>query len=94
MCRNYRCRTGEIDLVARDGEVLVFVEVKARRGRTFGSPEEAVNLGKQRRLRRLAACYLAEHRITDGQAVRFDVVAVEIAPTGRVERVELLRDAF
>jgi putative endonuclease len=79
--RRYRTRLGEIDLIARDGEWLVFVEVKCRRGTDKGHPLEAVDARKQRRLIRLAEAYLAEprRRSRSSQAsprIRFDVVAV------------------
>ncbi|MGI5178330.1 YraN family protein [Dactylosporangium sp. CA-152071] len=74
--RNWRCPSGEIDVVARDGPVLVFVEVKTRRGAKFGAPAEAVSADKARRVRRLAARWLATHGADDRRQVRFDVVAV------------------
>ena len=72
--RNWRCRDGELDLVARRGRELVFVEVKARRTDRFGTPAEAVTPHKQRRLRRLAGCYV-EATGARG-ALRFDVVSI------------------
>jgi len=73
--RNWRCRTGEIDLVCARGTTLVVCEVKARSGTAHGHPLEAVTAPKQRRLRRLATAYLRQQgkRWTD---VRFDVVSV------------------
>jgi putative endonuclease len=75
--RNWRCRIGEIDVIATRGDTIVFCEVKARRGAGFGGAVAAVDHTKQRRLRRLAAMWLAEHR-DDGphRHVRFDVVAI------------------
>ena len=75
--RNWRCALGEIDIVAWDGETLVFVEVKARAGRSAGSPEEAVTGAKQRRLVGLARAYLGKRR-GEPPPSRFDVVAVEL----------------
>jgi putative endonuclease len=72
--RNVRTRHGEIDLVARDGEVVCFVEVRSRRDARYGSPDERVGPEKQDRLRRLAEAYLAKRQI-DAPA-RFDVAAV------------------
>jgi len=60
--RNWRCDQGEIDIVAMDGTCLVIVEVKTRRSLAFGSPVEAVSAVKAARLRRLAGCWLADHR--------------------------------
>src|SRR5450755_1272226 len=73
--RNWRVRDGEIDLVARRGRTIVFCEVKTRSSDRFGSPAEAVTATKQRRLRTLAAKWLAEHPERHGE-VRFDVASV------------------
>jgi len=86
IARNWRCRLGEIDIVARDCDVLAFVEVKARSGDGFGGPEGAVGRAKQRRLIRTALAFL---QTTDCELpARFDVVAV------RPDGVRLYRDAF
>ncbi|HET8681690.1 MAG TPA: YraN family protein [Micromonosporaceae bacterium] len=90
--RNWRCRAGEIDIIARDGDVLVFVEVKTRRGDAFGSPADAVNPRKTARLRQLAAQWLAVSGLRPRE-VRFDVVSVLRRRTGD-PRVEHLRGAF
>ncbi len=74
--RNWRCRYGELDLVAVDGEVLVFVEVKTRSSVAYGDPAEAVHPAKAARLRRLALYWLAEHTDRYWPELRFDVVAV------------------
>ncbi|MFA4082551.1 YraN family protein [Mycobacteroides salmoniphilum] len=76
--RNWRCRYGELDIIAADGEVLVFVEVKTRTGRAFGTPAEAVTHTKLRRLRRLAGIWLAAQ---DGSwpAVRIDVIEIRLS---------------
>ena len=85
--RNWRCRTGEIDLVARRARELVFCEVKTRSGDRYGRPFEAVGRAKQLRIRRLAAEWLRSRRPVGGAAydVRFDVASVV---AGRVEIVE------
>jgi putative endonuclease len=90
--RNWRCREGELDIVAREGDALVFCEVKTRRGTGFGHPVEAVTPGKQRRLRTLAHRWLADH---DERApeLRFDVVGVLVRPH-RPALVTHLRAAF
>jgi putative endonuclease len=90
--RNWRCRSGEIDLILRDGSDLVFCEVKTRRGDRFGTPAEAVDATKARRLRRLAAQWLAQAGLRP-HTVRFDVVSVLPQPAGAA-RVEHLRGAF
>ena len=73
--RNWRCAHGELDLVARDGDCLVFCEVKTRRSVRFGDPVEAITPTKAARLRRLAAAWLREHEVHAGR-IRIDVVGV------------------
>ncbi|HFC96911.1 MAG TPA: YraN family protein [Thermosulfurimonas dismutans] len=76
--RNWRTRFGEIDLIAEKADTLVFVEVKARRGRGKGLPEEAVTQAKKRKLLTLARAYLSSYR-GKARRVRFDVLALEMA---------------
>lgn len=90
--RNVRFREGEIDLVCRDGDVWVFVEVKCRRAAWGDAPGAAVSWWKQRRLTRLAAHYLKWRRLGDVRC-RFDVVAVSIADDG-VGTIRHIRAAF
>lgn len=90
--RNWRCRDGEIDLVARDGEVVVFVEVKTRRGREFGAPEEALTSRKAQKLMHLGQLYMAEHEMDDVNW-RIDLVAVELDGRGRLLRCDHIPDA-
>jgi putative endonuclease len=90
--RNWRCPSGELDIVARDGPVLVFVEVKTRRSGRFGVPAEAVGADKARRLRRLAARWLAAHAAGDRREIRFDVVSVLLGSD--TVGVEHLRGVF
>lgn len=86
--RNWRCREGELDVVARGDGMLVFCEVKTRRSERFGSPVEAVSSAKARRLRRLAWAWLAE-RGRRGENFRIDVVGV-LCPPGEAPRVQHL----
>lgn len=90
--RNWRCADGELDIVARDGGVLVVCEVKTRSGLGFGSPLEAVTAAKAARLRRLAARWLSEHRGFQGgfDNIRFDVVGV-LACGDAAPRIEHIR---
>ncbi len=74
--QNYRIRQSEIDIIALQGEVLVFVEVKYRKNGACGAPAEAVNLAKQRRISRAAAQYLAAHGIWERISCRFDVIEI------------------
>lgn len=90
--QNWRCRQGELDIVGREGDVLVFCEVKTRSSMQFGLPAEAVGPEKAGRIRRLAAAWLAERRPAYGE-LRFDVVSVVRSPQG-VALVEHLRGAF
>lgn len=76
LARRYRTRYGEIDLIVRRAEVLVFVEVKARRGLGFGRPQDAVDRRKLRTMRRIAASFLADVRVPGIGSYRFDVVGV------------------
>jgi putative endonuclease len=76
LARRYRTRHGEIDIVARDGDVIVFVEVKAKESAEFGSASEAVTARKQRRVISMAVDYLARNRLTT-KPCRFDVVAID-----------------
>jgi putative endonuclease len=93
LARNVRTRFGEIDLVARSGGLVVFVEVKTRTGQGFGHPSEAVVARKQHRLAQLAARFLQAHGL-DRCPVRFDAVAVLLGPSGRVLAIEHTPDAF
>jgi len=88
---NYRSRWGEVDIVARDGPTLVFVEVKARRSTAFGSALEALTVGKARRLVATAHEYLAEHALD--APWRVDLVAIDPSPHPGRARVTLLRNA-
>jgi putative endonuclease len=101
--RNWRCRDGEVDIIALDGDVLVMCEVKTRRGVGFGTPLDAVTPAKAARLRRLALRWLADQRTGAVPAaaeefaryteVRFDVVSV-LRPLSGATSVEHLRGAF
>ena len=73
--RNYRYGHGEIDIIARDGETLVFIEVKTRKNLQYGMPEYAVTQTKQRQIKKIAEAYLYENNITDTDC-RMDVVAI------------------
>jgi putative endonuclease len=91
VARRWRQRSGEIDIIAKDGPTTVFVEVKARDGDAFGGGSDAVTARKQRRLAQLALLYLAQHRLLDTPC-RFDVVAVAIDQTPPT--VEVFQNAF
>jgi putative endonuclease len=92
LSRNWRCRDGEVDLVATDGQRLVVCEVKTRSGTGYGEPSESVTPAKAARIRRVAAAWLRSYRVSWCE-VRFDVVAVLCPPEGPVT-VEHLQGAF
>ncbi|HKQ29949.1 MAG TPA: YraN family protein [Burkholderiales bacterium] len=92
IARNYRSRFGEIDLVMRDGESLVFVEVRRRSSEYFGTPAETVGSRKQQRLRATAEHYLQHHPAESQNPCRFDIVA--ITDDRGAAKIEWLRDAF
>ena len=89
--KNYVCKMGEMDIIAREKDTLVFVEVKTRTSTLFGPPQLAVNSSKQKQLSKVALNYLNEKRLKDVKA-RFDVVAILLGQKG--EEIELIRDAF
>ena len=91
LARRYRRRRGEIDIIARDGATLVFVEVKARDSHEFGDASEAVTALKQRRMTELARDYLMRNRLTDCPC-RFDVVSIHF--DAGVAVLELFQNAF
>jgi len=88
---NYRCPLGEIDLVARDGDTLVFVEIKTRRNQPSSLAKEAVHKRKQAQLSKAALAYM-KHKNLWGSKARFDVVAIGMSD-GKKE-VEIIQDAF
>ncbi len=92
VARNARTEEGEIDLVTRLGEQWVFVEVRTRRGRRFGTPEESITPRKQARMIRSARAFLAG-RVEDEPPWRIDLVAVELSDRGELLRVEVIENA-
>ncbi|WP_034237963.1 YraN family protein [Saccharomonospora iraqiensis] len=90
--RNWRCREGELDILATDGTTLVVCEVKTRSGRNFGSPAEAVTEDKRRRIRGLTSRWLAARRVA-WCPIRFDVVAID-HPPGEEPVVRHIAGAF
>ena len=90
--RNFRCRQGEIDLVAEDEQDIIFVEVKARRGVSFGLPEDALTMRKRRKLVEVASYYLDFHTCSD-RSWRIDVVAVQFSSNGKLEDIRIYKHA-
>lgn len=89
--RNFRCRLGEIDLIAWEGQTLVFVEVRSRTSVDYGLPQESIDYRKQRRLRQIAQFYLYGR---SEKTVRFDVVAVQFDQQGNPQHIEHITNAF
>jgi putative endonuclease len=88
---NFRCPIGEIDIVAKEKDYLVFVEVKTRKSMELGYPEQAVGIRKQKKMSQLALWYMQKRKIADTNA-RFDVVAVTLIP--EKNEVKLIKNAF
>jgi putative endonuclease len=89
--RNYRCALGEIDLIARDGDCLVFLEIKTRKGRPIGYSKEAIDHRKRRQISKVALTYMKAHHCVDIRS-RFDVIAISIM-NGKAE-IEVITNAF
>jgi putative endonuclease len=89
--RNYRCPKGEADIVAMQNDTLVFVEVRTKASRLFGTPEESITPAKMEKLRNVAACYW-QNRDNPPENWRIDVVAIQMEGQ-RVSRIELIENA-
>ena len=76
ICMNFRTKQGEIDIIGKDGEYYIFVEVKYRKNTNFGYPEEAVTPKKQQTIRKVALNFMVKHKIPLDSPVRFDVVSI------------------
>ena len=92
--RNYRTRRGEIDIIAEDGNTLVFVEVRLRSNRAYGSPEESITTAKQQRILRASQHYLQKQKITDSQPCRFDTICLIDHNDATTSNAEWTKDAF
>ena len=89
--RNYRCPLGEVDLIAKDGDCLVFIEIKTRKGKSLGYVKEAIDKRKKRQLSKVALAYMKSMNCCDVES-RFDVVAVSLKE-GK-EQIEVIKNAF
>ncbi len=90
--RNFQCKIGEIDIIARQGKTIIFIEVKSKTGSGFGSPEEMVTERKQHKIIRTAEYYLKQKEQED-TSWRIDVIAVELGIKGEIKRIELIKNA-
>ena len=89
--RNYRCKLGEVDIIARDNDTLVFIEVRTRSSIDFGLPQESINRRKRHQISKVALEYLTRKKLKNIPA-RFDVIAISLK--GEKEKVEHFKDAF
>jgi putative endonuclease len=90
--RNFRCKGGEVDIIARDGKTIVFIEVKSRRNLSYGVPQLAVTEFKQRQISKAALTWLTKNRLHDSPA-RFDVIAI-LLENDYTHSLEHIRNAF
>jgi len=90
--RNFRNRLGEIDIIARDGRTICFIEVKTRSTHHQGSPLEAITVLKQHKLSQMALFYLKQKSLTDTSA-RFDIISIQLDPQGN-QAISFLKNAF
>ena len=93
LAQNYRAIRGEIDLIARDGQFIVFVEVKTRRSLKFGVPQAAVTKRKQRQISKIALAYLQAENLWDNPC-RFDVIGIHLTHQSELLRLEHIESAF
>ena len=91
--RNYGCKLGEIDIVAKKDKTVVFVEVKTRQTQEFGVPQDAVTATKRNQISKAALWYLKEKKLLE-QSCRFDVIAVTFSPDSRKPEIEHIENAF
>lgn len=91
IARNYRCPLGEVDLIAKDGDCLVFIEIKTRKGKSLSYAKEAITRFKKRQLSKVALAYMKSNNCCDVQS-RFDVVAINLIH-GK-EQIEVIQNAF
>lgn len=90
--RNFRCRQGEIDIIAKDKEYLCFMEVKYRSNSDFGQPEEAVNIRKQRKISKVSKFYLYSKNLSFDTPIRYDVIAVYV--NEGITTIKWIKNAF
>ena len=90
---NYKCKLGEIDIIARHDETFVFTEVKTRRTLEFGPPQYAITAAKRKQISKVALSYIREKRL-NGQSCRFDVIAITFSPESRKPEIEHIQNAF
>lgn len=87
---NYQCRLGEIDLIMREGDYLVFIEVRARSSAMYGGAAASITYGKRQKIIKTASHYLLSNKLTDKQPTRFDVLSFE----GEIPQINWIKNAF
>lgn len=92
LARNFRCRQGEIDIIARDKEYLCFIEVKFRKDSNYGKPQEAVNISKQKKISKVSRFYLYSKNLSFDIPIRYDVIAVSL--NEGITTVKWIKNAF
>lgn len=93
--RNWRCRSGELDIVAENDELLVFIEVRSRTNTgTFGTGQESIDIRKQRKVRETAQVYMYAKKTNESIPVRFDVICAVFHPDGTLDKLDYIRNAF
>jgi putative endonuclease len=90
---NFHCRQGEVDIIARQGDYLVFIEVRTKSNLDFGSPEESITQSKKEKLIAVALTYITTHQKLP-PLWRIDVVALEVSDKGKTKRIELIENAI
>ncbi len=90
---NYRCKLGEIDIVAEQNKIIVFVEVRTKHSEKLGLPQYSINTAKRGQISRAALCYIKEKKIVD-QTCRFDVIAITFPSDSKEPKLEHIENAF
>jgi putative endonuclease len=93
LTQNYRCPLGEMDMIAEQDGSLVFIEVRTKSCERYGTPADSITRKKQTKLRQIALVYLSNHGLS-GKTCRFDVVCVKVDKTGKLENIEIIKQAF
>lgn len=93
IARNYRCRMGEIDIIAADNDIIAFIEVKTRSSKIYGQPGEAVNYYKQKKIVQTALTFIKQRKLFDLMS-RFDVVEVITDDCNNITSINLIKNAF
>ena len=93
LVRKFRCRAGEIDIIALDRGILVFIEVRSRSDEEYGFPYETINHRKRQRIRRVATVFQMKYNFLDRDS-RFDCVSVIFGKNGDLKDIEIIKDAF